>query len=279
MAYGVAASLLTMVPVTDVDVLSSLGGGAVFVWLPMVIGLWVTARGQMLAGLQERAERLEQEQTARAEQARAQERGRIARDMHDVVAHHVSLMVLHAGALEINAPDERTAAQAELIRATGKEALSQLRGVLGVLSEPHSGCRSAGQSEQTHVESQPTLADLDTLLEQSRSAGVPVHHMEEGRPFALPAMVEHTAYRIVQESLTNIHTHAGGSVAHVTLRYLPTALEVTVANTAAAGDPAAMPGSGLGLTGLRERVSLLGGQLIAEAAPGGGFSVSATIPT
>ncbi len=108
----------------------------VYIGLPLVAGLWVGARRQVLAGLRDRAERLEREQAARSAEARAKERARIAREMHDVVAHRVSLMVLHAGALEVNAPDEQTARAADLIRTTGREALANLRDVLGVLRAP-----------------------------------------------------------------------------------------------------------------------------------------------
>ncbi|MCX5204515.1 histidine kinase [Streptomyces sp. NBC_00237] len=265
-----AASLLVAVPRPGVEAVSALGGVALFVWLPVVGGLWRGARAQVVAGLRERAERLEREQSVRTEQARAQERARIARDMHDVVAHRVSLMVLRAGALEISAADERTAQEAELIRTTGKEALAQLRSVLGVLTE-------AGTTEPFLP--QPTLADLERLLEQSRSAGVPVERQDEGTARDLPAMVEHTAYRVVQEALTNVHKHAVRPTVRVAVRHLPSALEVTVTNTAAHVPAPPLPGSGLGLVGLRERVELLGGRFAAGPGPSGGFAVTARLPT
>ncbi|MFJ2745539.1 sensor histidine kinase [Streptomyces sp. NPDC087440] len=265
-----AASLLVAVPRPGVEAVSALGGVALFVWLPVVGGLWRSARAQVLAGLRERARRLEREQTVRTEQARAQERARIARDMHDVVAHRVSLMVLRAGALEINATDERTAQEAELIRTTGKEALTQLRSVLGVLTD------SATPDSFLPL---PTLADLERLLEQSRSAGVPVERQDEGDAREVPAMVEHTAYRVVQEALTNVHKHAVRPTVRVTLRHLPSALEVTVTNTAAGVPAPPLPGSGLGLVGLRERVELLGGRFAAAPEPAGGFAVTARLPT
>ncbi|GLW05885.1 hypothetical protein Misp01_10150 [Microtetraspora sp. NBRC 13810] len=264
--YTAVASLVAVVPRPGVEIVSSLGAAPLFVWLPLTIGLWVAARRQVLAGLRERAERLEREQTARADRARAEERARIARDMHDVVAHRVSLMVLRAGALEINAADEKTAAEAELIRTTGKEALTQLRAVLGVLASPP-------DRHPPHS----TLADLDQLLDQSRSAGVPVERRDEGEAGELPAMVQHAVYRVVQESLTNIHKHAGTVATEVVLRHLPTALEVTVGN--APGDAAGPPGGGLGLIGLRERVELLGGEFTARPRDDGGFVVSARLPT
>ncbi|MER6942845.1 histidine kinase [Nonomuraea sp. NPDC000554] len=266
--YAAVASLVAVVPQPGTEIASSLGGAPLFVWLPLALGLWAGARKQVVAGLRERAERLEREQAARTEQARAEERARIARDMHDVVAHRVSLMVLRAGALEINAADEQTAAEAELIRATGKEALTQLRAVLGVLD------RSSGKP----FHPQPTLADLDWLLDQSRSVGVPVERRDEGTAGELPIMVEHTAYRVVQEALTNIHKHAGPAATQVVLRHHPAALEVTVKNVAPPDGTPPLPGSGLGLIGLRERVELLGGEFSARAEADGGYTVSARLP-
>ncbi|WP_198284950.1 sensor histidine kinase [Saccharomonospora cyanea] len=267
--YTAAASLLAVLPRPGTDVASSLGSAPLFVWLPLMIGLWTAARGQVVAGLRERAERLEREQAARAEQARAHERARIARDMHDVIAHRVSLMVLRAGALEINATDDKTAAEAELIRTTGKEALTQLRAVLGVLDE----------ADQEVLRPQPVLADLDWLLDQSRSVGVAVERRDEGTAGELPVMVQHTAYRVVQEALTNVHKYANTATAQVVLRYLPSALDVTVRNTAPSDRAPVMSGGGLGLVGLRERVEVLGGTFVARPEPDGGFIVSATLPT
>jgi signal transduction histidine kinase len=276
LAYLVAASVIVAVPARGATVASSLGAVPVFVWLPVAVGLWVAARRQVLEGLRERADRLEREQAARADQARATERARIARDMHDVVAHRVSLMVLHAGALMVNATDPRVSAQAEVIRTTGTEALAQLRTVLGVLV----GWRDhEADPAAVAMEPQPTLADLGWLLDQSRAAGVQVELEEEGQRPAVPAMVEHAAYRVVQEALTNIHKHAGATVARVVVRYLPTSLEVTVHNARADTAPAPVPGSGLGLIGVRERVEVLGGELSAGPAPDGGFAVSVRLPT
>lgn len=237
--------------------------------MPLVLGLWINARRQVLAGLRERAERLEREHAARAEQARAAERARIAREMHDVVAHKVSLIVVHAGALEVGAPDDDTERTAALIRATGREALTDLRAVLGVLRSPHAA------SDQ--LAPPPVLRDLDRLLRQSRSAGLVVRRHDEGAARPLPATAERAAYRVVQEALTNVHKHAGGAATDLTLRYLPGCFEVTVDN--APGSAEALPGSGLGLVGLRERLALIGGWLHAGPRPDGGFLVHARIPT
>jgi signal transduction histidine kinase len=239
--------------------------------LGLVLGLWVRARRDVLAGLRDRAERLEREQAARSDQARAEERSRIARDMHDVVAHRVSLMVLHAGALEVNAPDQRTAEGAALIRTTGRDALANLRDVLGVL-------RSSPAKAENALTPQPTLEDLGALVDGSRAAGALVRLRDEGSARELPLMVQGTAYRVVQEALTNVHKHAGGAASDVILTHLPDGLKVVVRNEPGTGTGVALPGGGYGLTGLSERVELLGGELAAGPLPDGGFEVVATLP-
>ncbi|MCG5440793.1 sensor histidine kinase [Micromonospora foliorum] len=238
---------------------------ACLVGLPLVFGLWVRARQDTLAALRDRAERLEREQEARADRVRAEERTRIAREMHDVVAHRVSLMVVHAGALEVTAVDPATVEAAALIRTTGRQALTDLREVLGVL-------RQAGPA----VTPERGLDTLDELIGESRAAGLRVSRQDEGVPTALPATLGRTAYRVVREALTNVRKHAADAETTVCLRYLPDGLEVLVRNGPSEGGPA-LPGAGLGLLGLRERVELLGGRL--EATPvDGGFLVRALIP-
>jgi signal transduction histidine kinase len=251
----------------DVGVLVTVISVAMLVVLPYAIGLWVSARRQVVAGLQERAARLETEHAARADQARAEERARIAREMHDVVAHRVALMVLHAGALEVNAPDERLANGAALIRTTGREALTELRQVLGVLRA----------NEYEDLTPQPDLSDLPRLLEQTRAAGLPVNFTEEGTERPLPLVVQRTAYRVIQEGLTNAAKHTGGANTSITLRYLEHNIEVTVEN-GPPGTGERMPGSGLGLIGLRERVALLYGRFEARPRLDGGYCVSAVLP-
>ncbi|MFD2080206.1 sensor histidine kinase [Actinopolymorpha cephalotaxi] len=253
----------------QLDGLANKGSALLFIGMGLVVGLWVRARRDVLAGLHERAERLEREQAARAEQARGQERARIAREMHDVVAHRVSLMVLHAGALEVNAPDERTARAAELIRGTGRDALENLREVLGVLRAP------AGAPAP--LTPQPGLDDVAGLVAQSRAAGVEVTRRDEGTPRELPAMVGSTAYRIVQEGLTNVHKHAPGAPVEVVVGYGPEEVSVTVRNEAPTRQ-ATGPGGGFGLVGLRERVHLLGGEFRAGPTARGGFEVVAVLP-
>ncbi|WP_147458884.1 sensor histidine kinase [Micromonospora sp. BL4] len=238
---------------------------ACLVGLPLVVGLWVRARRDTLAALRDRAERLEREQEARADRIRAEERTRIAREMHDVVAHRVSLIVVHAGALEVTATDPETVESAALIRETGRQALTDLREVLGVLR----------QAAPPAVP-EPALDALDELIGESRAAGLRVSRRDEGVATALPATVERTAYRVVREALTNVRKHAADAETTVCLRYLPGGLEVVVRNGPSAGG-LALPGAGHGLLGLRERVELLGGRL--EAVPvHDGFLVRALLP-
>ncbi|WP_157743136.1 sensor histidine kinase [Micromonospora coriariae] len=238
---------------------------ACLVGLPLVFGLWVRARQDTLAALRDRAERLEREQEARADRVRAEERTRIAREMHDVVAHRVSLMVVHAGALEVTAEDPATVEAAALIRTTGRQALTDLREVLGVL-------RQAGPP----VTPERGLDTLDELIGESRAAGLRVSRQDEGVPTALPATLGRTAYRVVREALTNVRKHAADAETTVCLRYLPDGLEVLVRNGPSEGG-SALPGAGQGLLGLRERLELLGGRL--EATPvDDGFLVRALIP-
>ncbi|MGW3351516.1 sensor histidine kinase [Nonomuraea rubra] len=240
--------------------------------LPLAVGLWTRARAEVLEAARERAQRLEREQVMRAEQARAQERARIAREMHDVVAHRVSLIVLHAGALEVRATDEETAETAALIGGIGREALTNLRDVLGVLRAPRVDARDAGYRPQ------PTLGDLDRLLDQSRALGIAVTRHDEGEPRPVEETVERTAYRVIQEALTNVHKHAGGVPTDVLLRFGDGELQVEVRNQAPHAPPDELPGAGWGLVGLRERVELLGGSLRTSAEESGGFLVSARIP-
>ncbi|MDO3703946.1 histidine kinase [Micromonospora sp. C28SCA-DRY-2] len=261
---------------------------AMAAWLvvfPLVVGLWIRARRDTLAALRDRAARLEREQEARAERARAEERARIAREMHDVVAHRVSLMVVRAGALEVTAADPATVEAAALIRSTGRQALTDLREVLGVLRQAGGGSSPApaepapggpavpGGSDTAPL---PGLAGVDELVRESRAAGLRVERRDEGRPAAVPATVGRTVYRVVQEALTNVRKHAADAAVTVRLHHQSGGIEVSVRNgpsTAGAG----LPGAGLGLVGLRERVELLGGRL--EAGPrDGGFLVRALIP-
>jgi signal transduction histidine kinase len=263
--------LARMLVVSEVSVLFAVVVTVLVVGVPVLLGLWIGIRRALIGHLRDEAGRLEREQLLKAEQAKAQERARIAREMHDVVAHRVGLMVLHAGALEVSLADPDTARQAGLIRETGREALEELRHVLGVLREREDGAP---------LDPQPTLADLDRLAQQSRDAGMAVSVAVEGARRRLPATVERTAYRLVQEALTNVHKHAANAPTEVGVHYGREWLEITVRNHRPDGPRPgpAVAGGGHGLLGLRERVTLLGGTFQAGPRLDGGFEVCATLP-
>jgi signal transduction histidine kinase len=263
-----------MLIVSEVSAPFAVGVAVLIVGVPVLLGLWVGIRRALIAHLRDEAERLRREQLLEAERARAQERASIARELHDVVAHRVGLMVLHAGALEVSLADPEAARQAALVRETGREALDELRHVLGVLRE---------RADGVPLDPQPTLTDLDRLAQQSREAGLEVSVAVEGARRRLPATVERTAYRLVQEALTNVHKHAAGAATEVGVRFGRERLEVTVRNARPAGGPGPHPGQGLdggghGLLGLRERVALLGGTFRAGPRADGGFEVRASLP-
>ncbi|MFC9229446.1 sensor histidine kinase [Streptomyces decoyicus] len=241
--------------------------------VPVLAGLYARARRTVVENLREKTERLEREQRLLASQTRMEERARIAREMHDVVAHRVSLMVIHSGALEVTPADRDHTTQARLIGEIGRQALDELRQVLGVLRVDESE-KSAPRTPQ------PTLNDLSRLVDQSRAAGMRIELTTSGPSRPLDATAERTAYRLVQEALTNVHKHAGTAATCVRLRYVPGELHLTVDNEVpSAPSTARLPSGGHGLVGLRERVTVLGGTFEAGPGPDGGFRVSAVIPT
>ena len=240
-------------------------------------GMFLRARRQLLQTLRERATRAENDQRLHEEQARMAERTRIAREMHDVLAHRISLLALHAGGLEVrpDLPQEKVRETAELMRVTARQALEELRGVFGVLRE------EAGQDPPPPAAPQPTLTDIRRLVEETRLAGaridleMHVDHVED-----VPSALGRDAYRIVQEALTNIGKHASGSTAWVRVTGRPEdGLHVRVRNRkplrAAAGP--GLPGSGAGLLGLQERVTLAGGTLVHGPDGSGDFVVDAEL--
>ncbi|UYB43973.1 histidine kinase [Streptomyces sp. Je 1-4] len=242
---------------------------------PVLLGMYAGARRMVVEGLREKAERLEREQRLLASQTRMEERTRIAREMHDVVAHRVSLMAIHAGTLEVDpANSEKTVQTAELIGGIGRQALEELRQVLGVLRTDDEGDESAPRAPQ------PTLDDVPLLVEQSRATGMRIELTQSGTVRPLDTSCERTAYRLVQEALTNVHKHTPGASTQVDLRYTPDALHVTVDNEAGLDTlPTGLPSGGHGLIGLRERVTVLGGTFEAGARSDGGFRVAAVLPT
>jgi signal transduction histidine kinase len=211
----------------------------------------------------------EREREASARIAVAEERARIARELHDVVAHSVSVMVLHAGAIRHKLPDS-SAEDREALRGVeqaGRTALAEMRRLLGAMRR---------QGEGAELEPQPGLADLSRLVRDVDRAGLPVRLHVDGEPFPLPRALELSAYRIVQEGLTNSLKHARASHAEVTVRYGREGLQIDVVDDGTAAPPD--DGLGHGLVGIRERVKIYGGEMTAGAAPAGGFVLSARLP-
>lgn len=272
------------------------------VLFPAVLGLYVAARRRLVQALRERAERAEREQGLLARQARADERARLAVEMHDVVTHRMSLMVLRAGALGVTAADEPTREAAEDLRASGCQALEELRDLIGVLREDDDA------DEREEVDTRSVL-DLSGLVAEAESAGMRVELVEEGNPAALSPAVGRTAHRVVREALTNVGKHARNSDVRVRVRYGGDRVRLVVRNsdpsdaesgsraeagTASASGPGsraetadepgigsdglAATGSGSGLLGLRQRVELVGGDFEAGPAANGGFELVAQLP-
>ncbi|MFC4056021.1 sensor histidine kinase [Actinomadura syzygii] len=236
-----------------------------------VLGLHMRTRRAYLRSVEERAARLEQERDNEVKMAMAAERARIARELHDVVAHNVSVIVVQAdGASYAIDTDIRRARQAlETISNTGRLALAEMRRLLGVLRE---------NDDVGAYAPQPGVAQLDDLIEQVRASGLPVIYEVEGVPVPMSEGRQLTVYRIVQEALTNTLKHGGPRVAvSVRMRYSGEALEIQVDDD---GRGAAAPddGRGHGLAGMRERVAVYGGRVRAAPRSGGGFEVVAWIP-
>ncbi|MCX4558889.1 sensor histidine kinase [Streptomyces umbrinus] len=247
--------------------------------LAWVLGDSLRTRRAYFAQLEERAARLEKEREAQAKVAVAAERARIARELHDVVAHNVSVMVVQAdGAAYVldSAPDQAKKAL-ETISGTGRQALAEMRRLLGVL-------RTGEHQESGEYVPQPDVEQLDDLVEQCRSSGLPVDFKIEGTPRPLPSGVELTAYRIVQEALTNTRKHGGPNTgASVRLVYFDDGLGLLVEDDGKGAphelyEEGGADGRGHGLIGMRERVGMVGGTLDAGPRPGGGFRISALLP-
>jgi signal transduction histidine kinase len=246
-----------------VPALLLLGGS----WL---VGDNVRTRRAYTAELEERAARLEREREEQAVRAVAEERARISRELHDMIAHHVSVIAVQAGAAGEEATTDPAREALEVIQQTSRQVLAELRSMLDMLASDEAGPGLAPQ---------PGLGEVDQLVDQSRTAGLPVELVIAGERRELPAIVDLAAYRIVQEALTNTRTHAGPAHARVELRYTDDALalEVTDDGRAAAGR-LGNGGGGRGLIGMRERVALVGGKLEVGPRPGGGFRVAAVLP-
>ena len=241
---------------------------AAMFWLA---GRAVRSRSRLTAELHEAAVRLHEQREAEAEAAVADERRRIAREMHDVVAHSVSTMVIQAGGARriLERDPARAVEAAELIERTGRDALKEMRHLLGVL---HAG------EDVAELAPQPSLQGLEGLAERARAAGLPVTLRVEGERRELPSGVDLAAYRVVQEALTNALKHGGGP-AEVLVRFGEDDLRLEIADAGRApGGAPRLGGSGQGLVGMRERVRVFGGELRTGPRPGGGYEVVARLP-
>ncbi|MFI6549312.1 sensor histidine kinase [Streptomyces prunicolor] len=267
--YGVYATAVLSQFTTGAPATGAIAA-AFLVGAPAWRGTVIRYRHARLEELAERAEQAEREALLIARRVRAEERAALAREMHDVVAHEVSLITLHAGALSVDPQEsERARETGELVRVTGRRALAQLRQILDVLRDP--------ETVESSFQPGPALRDLPRLLADSEAAGVPVDWAPWSATMAevggwarpLPQAVEHTVFRIVQEALTNVRKHASGARAVLGLRVNGERLECEVSNpvTGLPGE-AAGDGAGMGLRGLRERAALLGGTLNAEKRDG-----------
>ena len=294
--YTLAAYTLRRISIAGLAICLAGSAAAVLRWMPDRLSMWdsLLVGSIMFAGpsliawvfgdsmryrrayytnLEDRAARLEAERDIQAQIAAAAERARIARELHDVVAHNVSVMVVQAdGASYALGSDPDRARQAlAAIAATGRQALAEMRRMLGVLRRDEDGTEP-GRAPL------PGIGQLGELLEQTRATGLAVSFTVEGVPQPLPDGAALAAYRIVQESLTNTRKHGGPrATAEVTLRYLEDALLLRITDDGR-GAAAASDGAGHGLTGMRERVAVYGGWVQAGPRPSGGYHVTALLP-
>jgi signal transduction histidine kinase len=252
----------------------ALSGGD-FIFVPVLFAIaWLAGvalreRAEQAEAAEERAGHAEREREAAARLAVAEERARIARELHDIVAHSVSVMVLQVGAVRHNLPAELAEDREALtsVERTGRTALVDMRRLLGAMRH---------DTDALDLTPQPGLGSLDPLLDEFRRAGLPVRLLVDGAPFPLSPTLDLSAYRIIQEGLTNTLKHARASRADVVVRYGPGALEIDVHDDGRGGAPT--DGLGHGLVGIRERVKIYGGEMSAGAASGGGFVLSTRLP-
>jgi signal transduction histidine kinase len=271
----IAAGIIgAMVLVMAVSVGEDVVGDAIFIG-GILYAVWGTAtvvrsRQELAGALAARTVELEHEREENAKLAVAEERTRIARELHDVVAHNISIMVIQAGAERHALGDERpdTREVLETIENTGRGALAEMRRLLGMLRR---------SDDELALAPQPSLGHLGELVEQVREAGMPVELRIEGEPRAIAPGIDLSAYRIVQEALTNALKHAGPARARVTVTYGDDELDIEIADDGTGG-AATVPAGGHGIVGMRERVALVGGDLATGRRRGGGYAVRAKLP-
>jgi signal transduction histidine kinase len=267
--FGLAAAIA----ITDPDPGLPLGDLLFFVLMlgtPWATGVAIRRRRASEGRLERRAVVLERDREQRAREAVGEERSRIARELHDVVAHGVSVMTLQAqgGARILDSEPEEARRAFAAIEETGRRSLVEMRRLLGMLRS---------DDDELPLAPQASLAQLDALVEQVRAAGLPVEVVREGDPRMLPPGIDLSAFRILQEALTNALKHSGATQARVLVRYGHGELELVVADSGI-GAPASDADGGHGLVGMRERVSVFGGELEAGSRPEGGYHVRVRLP-
>lgn len=267
---------VTSLAVLSVPLWDSVGWSRPWLYLGRLIGFGIAwligdsigTRRRYVDALEERAERLERERAAEAARAVAEEQARFARELHDVIAHNLSVMVVQAAAAGdvFDARPDRAREALRNIEQTGRGALDELRDLIGDV-----------RGETTYAP-QPGLALIDELATQVRAAGIDVEVTVEGAARPLPAAIDLSAYRVVQEALTNTLKHANATRAHVTLQYSDDEFALLVRDDGVGSAVPQPNGSGHGLIGMRERLTVFGGSLVAEPSDSGGFAVAARFP-
>jgi signal transduction histidine kinase len=263
------AIAVAFVGISDLAAAALAGSFANGVPFAVVVTAAMLVVRRVVGDRERRAQLAERERDVAAREAVVEERARIARELHDAVAHHVSVMVVQAGAERrtLEGSNDGTREVLETIERTGRSALTEMRRLLGMLRD-----------ETDHpLHPQPGLADVPTLVSQLRDAGLAVRLEMDGDRRELPVGIELSAYRIVQEALTNALKHAGDAEATVHVRYGSDLLELEITDDGGGGHESSLPG-GHGLVGMRERVALYGGRFRASPNPAGGFTVHALLP-
>jgi signal transduction histidine kinase len=265
-ALGAASFVVYNDPRQGVSEIAWIGFTFSLVWLA---GLALGSQLKTAASAVERAERLEREREAEARAAVAEERARIARELHDIVGHSVSVMTVQASAVRrlLREDQEREREALITVEETGRAALAEMRRLVGVLRR---------HEETPALVPQPSLDHVEKLVEQTREAGLPTRLTVEGDASPLPAGIDLTAYRLVQEGLTNALKHARASHAEVLVRYVDGSVELVVSDDGIGTGNGG--GSGHGLVGMRERVAVVGGELAAGPRPNGGYELRARLP-
>ncbi|MEU1200040.1 histidine kinase [Streptomyces sp. NPDC005813] len=277
MAALIVAAVLAGVAFRDSDpVLPGWSSPAVVLLVVGVLASLVRFGRLRLEASRKRFTDLQEAQEKAMRRAVEEERARIAAELHDVVTHNVSVMVIQAGAARkvMDAAPERSKQALLAVEAGGRAAMAELRHVMGLLASPATGADTPADG----LEPQPGLGQLDALAERVRAAGTPVDLTASLPAGPLPPGVELTAYRVVQEALTNTIKHAAGAGATVAIGFAGSWLEIEVTDTGAVRDSPSVDGNGRGLIGLRERLALYGGELTAGPTPTGGYRVMARIP-